>query len=59
MNMKMRRVEEMVAFTDMTMEEISSGMGFSSAFHLSRAYKDTFGVSPSQFRKQFRMGFVK
>ena len=23
MNMKMRRVEEMVAFTDMTMEEIS------------------------------------
>lgn len=59
MNMKMRRVEEMVALTDMTMEEISAGMGFSSAFHLSRAYKDTFGVSPSQFRKQYRMGFVK
>ena len=59
MNMKMRRVEEMVALTDMTMEEISAGMGFSSAFHLSRAYKDTFGVSPSLFRKQYRMGYLK
>ena len=59
MNMKMRRVEELVGQSDRTMEEISSSMGFSSAFHLSRAYKDTFGVSPSQYRKQYRLGFVK
>ena len=59
MNMKMRRVEELVGQSDRTMEEISSSMGFSSAFHLSRAYKDTFGVSPSQYRKQCRLGFVK
>ena len=37
MNMKMRRVEELVGQSDRTMEEISSSMGFSSAFHLSRA----------------------
>ena len=59
MNMKMRRVEELVGQSDRTMEEISSSMGFSSVFHLSRAYKDTFGVSPSQYRKQCRLGFVK
>ena len=59
MNMKMRRVEELVGQSDRTMEEISSSMGFSSAFHLSRAYKDTLGVSPSQYRKQYRLGLVK
>lgn len=37
---------------DSTLEEIAAVTGFSSAFHLSRAFKAQFGISPRQYKKQ-------
>ena len=54
MNMKMRRAEELMCTTDKTVDEISVLLGFSSAFHLSRVYKETFGISPTKARKRSR-----
>lgn len=51
MKMKVRQADEWLVTTDRTVEDIASSLGFSSAFHLSRAYKDLFGVSPTQARK--------
>lgn len=54
MNMKMCRAEELMCTTDKTVDEISVLLGFSSAFHLSRVYKETFGISPTKARKRSR-----
>ena len=51
MNMKMKRAEELLLTTDKTVEEISGMLGLSSAFHLSRVFKETFGAAPSEARK--------
>lgn len=35
-----------------TLAEIADRLGFSSAFHLSRAFRKYFGVSPAEFRRR-------
>lgn len=42
---------EYLTTTDMTVEQISELIGFSSAAHFRRALKDRFGVSPREIRK--------
>lgn len=37
---------------DSTLEGIAAATGFSSAFHLSRAFKAQFGISPRQYKRQ-------
>ena len=49
-NFKIKKAEDMLPGTDMTLEQISEALGFSSPFHLSRVYKKVVGVPPSQTR---------
>lgn len=58
MKMKVRQADEWLVTTDRTVEDIASSLGFSSSFHLSRAYKDLFGVSPTQARKSRRSRMI-
>lgn len=52
LQLKIKRARELLRQTDHSVEEISVATGFSSAFHLSRTFKEMLGVSPSQLRKQ-------
>ena len=56
--MKVRQADEWLLTTDRTVEDIASSLGFSSLFHLSRAYKELFGVSPTQARKNRRSRMI-
>ena len=58
MKMKVRQADEWLLTTDRTVEDIASSLGFSSLFHLSRAYKELFGVSPTQARKNRRSRMI-
>lgn len=54
-----RRVErsmELLSKTDLSMEEISQKVGFSSASYYSRTFKKYTGTSPLQYRKSSRNG---
>ena len=43
-----------LANTTKTIAQIADEMGFSSPFHFSRVFRETFGLSPSAFRQQIR-----
>ncbi|MEG1862880.1 MAG: helix-turn-helix transcriptional regulator, partial [Oscillospiraceae bacterium] len=52
--MKIRRAEQLLISTDKTIEQISEELGFSSAFHLSKSYKELLGIAPSHTRKKYK-----
>jgi AraC-like DNA-binding protein len=49
---RLARARRLLASTDATLADIGAQLGFSSAFHLSRAFRQEFGVSPDQWRKK-------
>ncbi len=53
---KMEKSKSMLLDSDMTVEEIASALGFSSAAYYCRVFKRLVGVSPSAFRKTERWG---
>jgi AraC-like DNA-binding protein len=42
--------------TDLGLADIAERFGFSSQFHFSRAFKQSYGMSPNAYRKAFRNG---
>ncbi len=40
------------AYPEMRIKEITDGFGFYDEFHLSKVFKQHYGVSPSQYRRQ-------
>jgi AraC-like DNA-binding protein len=42
--------------TEATLSEIAERYGYSSPFHFSRAFKQAYGVAPSEYRRAFRTG---
>ena len=52
MQLKIKKAQELICTTGMTMEEIAFATGFSSAFHFSKAFKNMLGVSPSSLRRE-------
>jgi AraC-like DNA-binding protein len=46
-NLRLEAARQLLRFTGCTVEEAANRLGFSSAFHLSRAYHQHFGVRPS------------
>jgi AraC-like DNA-binding protein len=54
--LRLSRAQRLLASSDATLEDIASRVGFSSAFHLSSAFKKAFGVSPQSWRHQLRDG---
>jgi len=47
---KMDRAMQMLKFTDMLVKEAGDYLGFENQFHFSRAFKKTFGKTPSDMK---------
>ncbi len=50
MRLRLERAQRMIGATPLTLEAIAEELGFSSAFHLSAAFKSHFGMSPALWR---------
>ena len=48
---RMEKAKELLLFSELSVGEISSAVGFADALYFSRAFKRYSGVSPSKFRK--------
>jgi AraC family transcriptional regulator len=51
---RVERAKELLRDSDLTIEAISIGLGFSHQNHLSRTFKDRTGVTPMLFRRETR-----
>lgn len=51
MRLRLERAQRLLGATPATLEVISVQVGFSSAFHLSAAFKARFGIAPAVWRK--------
>ncbi len=54
LNFQFHHLEKWVARSELSIKEISDRYGFENQFHFSRLFKQQFGVSPTQYRKQKR-----
>ena len=52
--MRMTAAENLLCSTDLKLEAIAGKIGFESGFSLSRAFKQTYGISPKVFRERSR-----
>ncbi len=52
MRIRMRRAEQLLADTSLTLDEIALRIGLRSGAQLSTAFKSAHGMSPGQFRKE-------
>ncbi len=48
---KIERVKELMAYEELTLDEIAYRVHYSSASHLSKQFKKTTGISPSHYKK--------
>jgi AraC-like DNA-binding protein len=51
---RMNSAKQNLATTNMTIEKISEKNGYSSVGNFSRAFKNKFGISPSDYREEIR-----
>lgn len=54
--LRLEKAQRLIGETPFTLEAIAERLGFSSAFHLSAAFKKQFGVSPATWREGRRTG---
>jgi AraC-like DNA-binding protein len=52
LHLRLAQARRLLASPDATIEDAAGRLGFSSAFHLSAAFKRTFGLAPSRWRRQ-------
>lgn len=52
LNIKMKQAKKLMLTTGMTSADISNKLGYCNPNHFSRQFKDFYGISPSEFRKQ-------
>lgn len=53
-HVRIRKVKELLRFTDNTLAEIAGRTGFSSEQYLSRMFKAMEGISPREYRKRWK-----
>lgn len=51
MSLRIERVKELIKYGEMTISEIADTLGYSSAAHLTRNFKQVTGMTPTQFRE--------
>ncbi len=51
LELKLLKAKEMLLYSDESISEISSQLGFQSIYYFSRIFKSKLGVSPSEIRK--------
>jgi len=52
LRLRLERARRLLQTTDVTLDDIASRLGFSSAFHLSSAFKKAYGESPSLWKRK-------
>ncbi|MGM9826846.1 MAG: helix-turn-helix domain-containing protein [Muribaculaceae bacterium] len=50
-SLRIERVKELIKYHKLSLSEIAYMMGYSSVAHLSRQFKQTTGLTPTQFRE--------
>lgn len=53
---RIRKAKKLLAETDLTLEQVASSTGMSSAAHLSKAFRDTYGYAPGTLRHSLQKG---
>lgn len=53
-NVRLQKAEDLLRFTEFDLSYISQETGFSDCSHLIRMFKDRYGITPKQFRKNLR-----
>jgi len=53
---RLRRAAQLLAHSDLQVQEIAQLTGFASPFHFSRAFRDAFDLAPTDFRERVRRG---
>jgi len=48
---KIEKVKELLVYDELTLNEISYHLGYSSVAHLSKQFKDVTGLTPSHYKK--------
>ena len=56
MSVRLNRARRLLSTEGKKLEEVASTVGFSSAFHLSAAFKKAYGISPNVWRQQHQQG---
>jgi len=51
---KMKKAEQMIKITSLSMKEISQTLGFSSQYYFCNVFKKFFGVSPKEYSQDFK-----
>lgn len=54
MGIRLDMVKQYLLETDLTLENISFLCGFTAASHMSKVFKDQYGISPSAYKKEHR-----
>jgi AraC-like DNA-binding protein len=53
LHLRLAQARRLLASRDITLDELAAQLGFSSAFHLSVAFKRAYGVPPDHWRRQY------
>ena len=53
LHLRLAQARRQLAASDATLDEIAARLGFSSAFHLSAAFKQAYGEPPALWRRRF------
>lgn len=53
-NVRLQKAEDLLRFTEFDLSYISQETGFSDCSHLIRMFKEKYGITPKQFRKNLR-----
>lgn len=54
MNYRMVKATELLKLTSLSIAEISTAVGYENQLHFSRAFKTIYGISPREWRNQYR-----
>lgn len=53
--LRMKRARSLLIETEQTLEKIAIQCGYQNGFYLSRVFTASYGISPSEFRKSYRI----
>lgn len=57
--LRMNKAKELMAYTELTLKEIASEIGFKNIHHFHRVFKQTEGISPGQWKRREIEGIRK
>jgi two-component system response regulator YesN len=55
---RLKRAKRLLEVTDKTTQEIADECGFTDASYFSKSFKSAFGVSPRDYRNDFKNEFI-